>query len=78
MRPAKKRDELVIFDRSFDDLLVDERRYRLQGTAWLVRILRRLLPRHGRDAGASGAGRSAAPAQAMNLMRWPGGGTATD
>jgi thymidylate kinase len=45
VRPATKRGALVIFDRSFDDLLVDEKRYRLQGTAWLVRILRRWVPR---------------------------------
>ncbi|HEX3799549.1 MAG TPA: hypothetical protein VH413_12690 [Verrucomicrobiae bacterium] len=45
VRPAKKRGTLVIFDRTFDDLLVDEKRYRLQGTAPLVHFLRRMLPR---------------------------------
>jgi thymidylate kinase len=45
VRPAKRRGMLVIFDRDFDDLLVDERRYRLRGTRVLVRVLRRLLPR---------------------------------
>ncbi len=48
VRPAMKRGTLVIFDRSFDDLLVDEKRYRLQGTGWLVRGLRRLAPRADR------------------------------
>jgi thymidylate kinase len=43
--PARICSALVFFDRSFDDLLEDERRYRLQGTAPLVRVLRRLLPR---------------------------------
>jgi thymidylate kinase len=46
VRPAKKRGALVIFDRSFDDLLVDEKRYRLRGTALLVKLLRRCLPRN--------------------------------
>jgi thymidylate kinase len=45
VRPAKQRGILIIFDRNFDDLLVDERRYRLRGTQSLVRVLRRLLPR---------------------------------
>jgi thymidylate kinase len=45
VRPARRRGALVIFDRSFDDLLVDERRYRLQGTEMLVGWLRRCLPR---------------------------------
>ena len=42
--PARRLGRLIIFDRSFDDLLVDQRRYRLQGTATLVRVLRHLLP----------------------------------
>jgi len=42
--PAKVRSTLVIFDRSFDDLLVDQKRYRLKGSSVLVRVLRRLLP----------------------------------
>jgi thymidylate kinase len=42
--PAKMSGKLVIFDRNFDDLLVDEKRYRLRGTKTLVRVLRRLLP----------------------------------
>lgn len=44
--PDKLRNRLVIFDRDFDDLLVDPRRYRLTpGTATLVRLLRKLLPK---------------------------------
>ena len=42
--PARVRNELVIFDRSFLDLLVDPRRYRLAGSSGLARLLNRLLP----------------------------------
>jgi len=42
--PSRIRSALLVLDRNFDDLLVDERRYRLSQTGWLVRILRRLLP----------------------------------
>jgi len=42
--PGKLRSTFLIFDRNFDDMLVDEKRYRLSGTAGLVRILRVLLP----------------------------------
>lgn len=43
--PARVRSTCVIFDRDFDDLLADPRRYRVQKSATLVRLLRRLLPR---------------------------------
>ena len=43
--PGKWRSTLVIFDRNFDDMLVDPRRYRIGGWAGLVRLLRGLLPR---------------------------------
>lgn len=43
--PAKIRNELVIFDRSFEDMLIDPRRYRLRGASGLVRFLKKLLPR---------------------------------
>ena len=46
--PAKTQSTQIIFDRHFDDMLVDERRYRLRGTSFLVRLLRRLLPRNDR------------------------------
>lgn len=44
VRPAKTRATLLIFDRTFEDLLVDSKRYRLQAPAGLVRVLSKLLP----------------------------------
>jgi thymidylate kinase len=44
VRPWRVQGRLVIFDRSFDDLLVDQTRYRLQKTLTLVRSLRGLVP----------------------------------
>lgn len=38
---------LVVFDRDFDDLLVDQRRYPVQGAGGLTWLLRPLLPRAG-------------------------------
>ena len=46
--PARVRSTLVIFDRGFDDLLVDEKRYRLRGTRLIVAMLRHLLPKPDR------------------------------
>jgi thymidylate kinase len=46
--PGKTRSTLIIFDRNFDDLLVDQKRYRLKGSSTLVRILRQLLPKADR------------------------------
>jgi thymidylate kinase len=43
--PAKVRRDLVIYDRSFEDVFIDPRRYRLSGGAGLARSLNRLLPR---------------------------------
>ena len=43
--PAKMRSTLVIFDRGFEDLDIDPKRYRLRGAGALVRVLRRVLPR---------------------------------
>lgn len=34
-----------MFDRYYDDLLVDPRRYRYGGPLWLARLTRRLVPR---------------------------------
>ncbi|MCH8876473.1 MAG: hypothetical protein IIA89_06575 [Chloroflexi bacterium] len=45
VRPALARSTLVIFDRYFDDLLVDPLRYRLKTTTAMARLLRRLIPR---------------------------------
>jgi len=42
--PARLRSTLVIFDRNFDDMLVDQRRYRLGKSTALVRLLRLFLP----------------------------------
>ncbi len=46
--PARIRSTLLIFDRSFDDLLLDQKRYRLRGIGWLASVLRRLLPQADR------------------------------
>lgn len=46
--PAQVRSTLTIFDRGFDDLLVDQKRYRLTGTGWLAGLLRPFLPRADR------------------------------
>lgn len=43
--PAQIRCQCIIFDRNFDDLLIDPRRYRIQCSAGLVDWLRRRLPR---------------------------------
>lgn len=43
--PAKIRNELVVFDRSFEDVFVDPKRYRLSGAEGLGRGLNRLLPK---------------------------------
>lgn len=42
--PARIRSTLIIFDRGFADLLVDEKRYRLKGTLPLVNLFRHSLP----------------------------------
>ncbi len=43
--PAKVRNRLVIFDRDFNDILVDPKRYRLQAVGALVSLLVRFIPR---------------------------------
>ncbi|HEX8679330.1 MAG TPA: sugar transferase, partial [Chthoniobacterales bacterium] len=43
--PERRRGSLVILDRDFNDLAVDQRRYLVQGVGWLARILRRFVPR---------------------------------
>ncbi|MEA3212502.1 MAG: hypothetical protein QOE70_5559 [Chthoniobacter sp.] len=45
LAPARLRNALVVFDRDFDDIVVDQRRYLLQGVGKLARFLRWLLPR---------------------------------
>lgn len=44
IRPFLARSGLVIFDRYFDDILIDPKRYRYAGPLWLVQILGRLIP----------------------------------
>jgi thymidylate kinase len=45
LRPSVTRSGLVIFDRYFQDLLVDPRRYRYGGPMWLAKFLSRFVPR---------------------------------
>jgi thymidylate kinase len=45
VRPSLVKSTLVLFDRYYDDLLVDPRRYRYGGPMWLARWLSRLIPR---------------------------------
>lgn len=45
IRPALVRSTLVLFDRYYDDLLIDPKRYRYGGPMWAARWLRRLIPR---------------------------------
>jgi thymidylate kinase len=46
LRPSLTRSGLVVFDRHFQDLLIDPLRYRYGGPMWLPRFLSRLVPRH--------------------------------
>lgn len=43
--PAQRRGSLVLFDRDFSDLAVDQRRYLVQGVGALARWMRPLVPR---------------------------------
>ncbi|WP_397547485.1 thymidylate kinase-like protein [Rhodothermus marinus] len=43
--PLKVASTLVLFDRYYDDLLIDPRRYRFAGPWWLARWLQRVIPR---------------------------------
>jgi len=45
VRPALVRSTLVLFDRYYDDLLIDPKRYRYGGPMGLTRWLRRFIPR---------------------------------
>lgn len=44
VRPKLVKSTLVLFDRYYDDLLVDPKRYRYGGPMWLVKWLQRLIP----------------------------------
>jgi thymidylate kinase len=43
--PKFVRSTLVIFDRYYDDILVDPTRYRYSGPSWLVKFMRYFIPR---------------------------------
>ena len=43
--PRLARSGLIIFDRYFDDILIDPLRYRYGGPAWIARMLARVAPR---------------------------------
>ena len=45
VRPALVKSTLVLFDRYYDDLLVDPRRYRYGGPVWLARFVARFIPK---------------------------------
>ncbi|WP_322806322.1 hypothetical protein [Thermanaerothrix sp.] len=45
VRPALKKSALVLFDRYFDDLLIDPKRYRYGGPMALASLLQRFTPR---------------------------------
>lgn len=45
IRPLLARSGLVVFDRYFDDVLIDPKRYRYGGPFWLARTLRPLIPK---------------------------------
>ncbi len=45
IRPALAKSTLVLFDRYYDDLLVDPKRYRYGGLMRMIRLLRRFIPR---------------------------------
>jgi thymidylate kinase len=45
IRPILARSGLVIFDRYFDDLLIDAKRYRYGRPLWVARVLRSFMPK---------------------------------
>jgi thymidylate kinase len=45
IRPFLARSGLVVFDRHFDDLLIDAKRYRYGGPLWAIQVLRCLIPK---------------------------------
>ncbi len=45
VRPKLIRSDLVIFDRYYDDILVDPARYRYGGPRWLIKFARHIIPR---------------------------------
>jgi thymidylate kinase len=47
LAPAMRRSQLIIFDRYIYDLLVDSKRIRYGGPAWLLRLVAGIVPRPG-------------------------------
>lgn len=45
LRPATQHGSLIVFDRDFSDILVDQRRYLVRGVGRLASVCRRLIPR---------------------------------
>jgi thymidylate kinase len=45
IRPLLARSGLVVFDRYFDDMLIDPKRYRYGGPMWLAQALRSVIPK---------------------------------
>lgn len=45
IRPLKKRNSLVIFDRYYDDMMADPKRYRYGGHGAVLRWVRKCIPR---------------------------------
>lgn len=45
IRPKLVRSDLVLFDRYYDDIFVDPRRYRYAGPQWLLRFVHAFVPR---------------------------------
>jgi thymidylate kinase len=45
IRPLLAKSTLVVFDRYFDDILIDAKRYRYGGPLWVARILYLLIPK---------------------------------
>jgi sugar transferase EpsL len=43
--PARRRGTLIMSDRAFDDIVIDQRRYLVQGVGMLARVMRRFIPR---------------------------------
>jgi thymidylate kinase len=45
VRPVLARSGIVVFDRYFDDIRIDPKRYRYGGPLWLARVVRPLIPK---------------------------------
>ena len=45
IKPGLIRSNLIIFDRYFNDIIIDNMRYRYKGPKWIVKVLNRLIPK---------------------------------